>query len=110
MADIQRQGAANTARYEERMQAMDQDHAAWQAGQASRDRQHEYTIDTIRGEHKYVDPTTGQTVKVEAGYDNVYRANTGTDLGNTTILATDAPLDPQQVDWVQLQALSQSQY
>lgn len=110
MADIQRQGDANTARYQDRMDQMDNDMAAAQRQSESQDRQQEYTIDTIRGEQKYVDPTTGQTVKVEAGYDNVYRANTGTDLQGTTILATDAPLDPQQVDWVRLQALSQSEY
>jgi hypothetical protein len=110
MADIQRQGDANTARYQERMADMDRDFAAWQDQSASQDRQHEYTIDTIRGEHKYVDPTTGQTVKVDGGYDNVYRANTGADLQGTTILATDAPLDPHQVDWVQLQKLSQAEY
>jgi len=110
MADIQRQGEANTARYEDRMKQMDDQHAAWKAQEASGNQQHEYNIDTIRGEQKYVDPTTGETVKVEAGYDNVYRANTGTYLQGTTLLATDAPLDPQQVDWVQLQALSQSQY
>jgi hypothetical protein len=110
MADIQRQGEANTARYQERMADMDRDLAASQEQSASQDRQHEYTIDTIRGEQKYADPTTGQTVKVEGGYDNVYRGNPGADLQGAPIFATDAPLDPQQVDWVQLQALSQAQY
>jgi hypothetical protein len=110
MADIQRQGDANTARYQERMGAMDQNMAAWQAGQASSDRQQEYTIDGIRGESKYVDPTTGQTVKVADGYDNVYRGNNGTDLSNAPILATQSPLDPQQVDWVELQKLSMQEY
>ncbi|MES2642367.1 MAG: hypothetical protein V4850_22985 [Myxococcota bacterium] len=110
MADIQRQGDANTARYNDRMNEMDRSHAAYQERSASQDRQHEYRIDGIREESKYVDPTTGETVKVADGYDNVYRANNGTDLGNTTILATEAPLDPQQVDWQQLQRLSQQEY
>jgi hypothetical protein len=66
-------------------------------------------VDTIRGEHKYLDPTTGQMVKVEAGYENVYR-NTGTVLAGARILATDSPLDPQRVHWVQLQKQSQQQY
>ncbi len=110
MADIQAQGAANTARYEQRMNDMDASQQANQGQAASDDRQQEYRIDGIREVSKYADPTTGETVKVEDGHDNVYRANTGTDLRNTTILATDAPLDPQQVDWQQLQKLTQQEY
>lgn len=110
MNAIAQQGDANTARFNERMAAMDQSQSAWQAQSAAQDRQQEYTIDTIREVEKYVDPSTGQTVKVDAGYQNVYRADNGLDLGNTAILATDAPLDPQQVDWQQLQKLTQSEY
>jgi hypothetical protein len=110
MADIQAQGDANTARFDERMGAMDAAQGASQQQAASGDQQHEYRIDGIREESKYADPTTGETVKVQDGYDNVYRANNGTDLRNTTILATQAPLDPQQVDWQQLQKLTQQEY
>jgi hypothetical protein len=110
MADIQAQGAANTARHEQRMADMDASHQSYQTRSASEDRQQEYRIDGIREVSKYADPTTGETVKVADGYDNVYRANDGIDLGNTTILATDAPIDPQQVDWQQLQKLTQQEY
>jgi hypothetical protein len=110
MADIQAAGAANTAAHQQRMNDMDANMQGWQAQQASSDRQHEYSVDAIREESKYADPTTGERVKVQDGYDNVYRANDGLDMGNTTILATDAPLDPQQVDWQQLQKLTLQEY
>jgi len=104
MADIQRQGDANTAAFEARMDAMDQSHASWQERSASSDRQQAYTIDGIREEARYADPSTGQTVTApESNY--AYRSADG-----RTLLATDAPLDPQQVDWTQLQKLTQAEY
>lgn len=106
MADIQSQGAANTARYNERMDQMDSSHAAWQAGSASQDRQHEYAVDTIRGEHKYADPTTGEQVKVQDGSNHVYRDTTGSGV----VIGTQAPLDSSQVDWQELQRLTVQEY
>jgi hypothetical protein len=110
MADIEAAGAANTAAYQQRMNDMGAGMQAWQAQEASNDRQHEYSVDAIREVSKYADPTTGQTAKIQDGYDNAYRANDGLDLRNTTILATDAPIDAQQVDWQQLQKLTQAEY
>lgn len=110
MADIQRQGDANTARFNERMNAMDANQAAYMDQSAASDRQQQATIDTIRGESRYADPTTGERVKVEDAGANVYRRADGNDLRNAPILATDAPLDPQQVDWTQLQKLSVQDY
>jgi len=110
MADIQAAGAANTAAYEQRMNDMDANMQANQAQGESSDRQQEYSVDGIREVSKYADPTTGENVKVQDGYDNVYRANDGLDMRNTTILATDAPIDPQQVDWQQLQKLTMKEY
>jgi hypothetical protein len=106
MEAIRQAGDASTARYNERMSGMDANYAAWQGQQASQDRQHAYTIDTIRGEHRYADPTTGQQYTVQDGYNHVYRDTTS---GNTT-LSTQSPLDPQQVDWQELQRLQQADY
>ena len=106
MSNIQQQGAANTARYNERMAAMDADKAGFDSRMASGDRQQEIRVDAIRGESKYVDPTTGERVKVEDGYNHVYR-----DRQNpTTYYGANTPIEAGQVDWQELQKVSLKDY
>lgn len=106
MGDIKRQGDANTARYNERMAAMDVDKAAFDSRMASGDKQQEIRIDGIRGESKYADPTTGERVKVADGYNHVYRNQ----QDPTLYYGANTPLDPQQVNWQELQKVSLKDY
>ena len=53
MNDIRRFGEANTARFNERMQQMDQNKAAFDSRMSGMDRQQELNVDTIRGVSKY---------------------------------------------------------
>lgn len=106
MNNIRQFGEANTARFNERMSQMDQNKAAFDARMNSMDRQHEYTIDTIRGESKYVDPSSGQKMKVEDGYDHVYRSRQNPD----SYLGTDTPIQAGQVDWQELRKLQMKDY
>ncbi|RTQ49527.1 hypothetical protein EJV47_11920 [Hymenobacter gummosus] len=104
MADIQRQGAANTARYNERMDQMDASHNAYMARSKSQDQQHEYYVDAIREKEKYTDPTTGERVKVDAGYNHVYTDQRGHYYGSNT------PINASSVNWQELQKLSMKEY
>ncbi|GAB3830907.1 hypothetical protein [Hymenobacter jeollabukensis] len=104
MADIQRQGAASTARYNDHMAAMDADKAAFDARTNSQDQQHEYFVDAIREKEKYADPSTGERVKVDAGYNHVYTDRQGHYYGSNT------PVNAGSVDWQELQKLSMKQY
>ncbi len=106
MGDIQRQGAANTARHNDRMAAMDADKPAFDSRMASGDRQQEIRVDAIRGESKYVDPTTGQRSKVEDGYNHVYQ-----DRQNPTVYyGSNTPIDAGKLDWQELQKVSLKDY
>lgn len=106
MNNIAQQGAANTARYNERMAEMDRSHAAYNDRMASQDRQQEIRVDGIRGVSKYEDPTSGERVKVEDGYNHVYR-----DRQNPiTYYGSNTPIEPGQVDWQELQRVSLRDY
>lgn len=105
MNDIARQGAANTARHNERMAGMDQQMASSQATEASRDRQHEAYVDNVvRNETKYADPGTGERTKLDNRYDHAYTDGQGTYYQSNT------PIEPGNVNWQQLQQVSQSDY
>jgi hypothetical protein len=67
MANIKSFGDQNTARFNERMTAMDQNMNSWRANQAAGDRNQEQFIDYVNGNTNVSDPNTGQTYKVEAG-------------------------------------------
>lgn len=104
MADIQRQGAASTARFNDRMNQMDVDKAAFDARMNSGQQQHEYFVDAINEKQKYVDPTTGERVKVDAGYNHVYSDQRGTYYSSNT------PINAGSVNWQELQKLSMKEY
>lgn len=73
---------------------------------ASQDRQQEAFGDMIRGEAKYADPTTGERVKVQDGYNHVYRDR----QDPTTTYSTNTPIDAGQVNWQELQRVSLKDY
>lgn len=52
----------------------------------SSDRQHDATIDMIRGEQNAVDPYTGQPIKVESGATNYWMNNNGQYIGTNDVL------------------------
>ncbi|WP_400193394.1 hypothetical protein [Hymenobacter sp. B81] len=104
MADIQRQGAANTAAYQDRMNQMDQQHSAYLDRSRSQDRQHEYAVDAIREKEKYADPSTGEWVKVDAGYNHVYTDGQGRYYGSNT------PINAGSVNWQELQRVALKDY
>jgi len=79
---------------------------SYNARMASSDRTHAQTIDTIRGETNAVNTATGQTYKVEAGYNHYWMNSDG------QYLSTDhSDYDPNQDDavnranWQQLQEI-----
>jgi hypothetical protein len=86
------------------MAAMDQNQEAFRARMGSQDRQHEAFVDTIRGQHKYEDPGTGQRVKLEDGYRHVYTDRQG------NYYRTDAPIEAGAVDWQELRRVTLSEY
>lgn len=92
MDAIRQFGEANTARFNQRMDQMD--------------REQRIRVDTIRSESKYVNPTTGQQVKVEDGHKHVYSSQQHPSL----FLATDTPINPGALDWQELQKVSLEQY
>ncbi len=92
MQAIRQFGEANTARFNQRMTDMDRDQRI--------------RVDTIRGESKYVNPNTGQQVKVEDGYKHVYNSQQHPNL----FLATDKPIDPGALDWQELQKVQLQDY
>jgi hypothetical protein len=104
MRDIQAQGEANTARFNERMSAMDQNHEAFRARMGAQERGHEAFVDTIRGQQKYEDPSSGQRVKLEDGYRHVYTDRQGNYYG------TDTRIEAGTVDWQELRRVGLSEY
>lgn len=92
MAAIRQFGEANTANFNQRM--------------ADMDRQQRIRVDTIRGESKYVNPTTGQQVKVEDGHKYVYGSQEHPNL----FLTTDKPIDAGALDWQELQKVQLQDY
>lgn len=92
MEAIRQFGEANTARFNQRM--------------ANMDREQRIRVDTIRGESKYVNPTTGQQVKVEDGYKHVYSSQQHPNL----FLGTDTPIDAGSLDWQELQKVQLEDY
>lgn len=106
MNDIRKFGEANTARFNDRMAEMDRNKAAFDSRMASQDRQHEMRVDTIREVSKYEDPGTGERVKVEDGYNHVYRNRQNQDA----YLGANTPLDAGQVDWQELKKVELKDY
>lgn len=92
MDAIRQFGEANTARFNQRM--------------ADSDREQRIRVDTIRGESKYVNPTTGEQVKVADGYKQVYQSQKHPNL----FLATDTPINAGELDWQELQKVSLENY
>lgn len=92
MNDIRSFGEANTARFNERMGQMDRDQRV--------------RVDTIRGETRYADPTTGERVKVEDGNNHVYRSRENPNI----YLGTDTPIDAGKVNWQELQKVQLKDY
>lgn len=87
MADIQRQGAANTAAYNQRMSNMDQNMRAWEARQSSSDRMHTAIIQSIRGVETW--QGAGGQVELTTGYENAWTRGDG-----TFILSNQPGFDP----------------
>ncbi|MBK5213551.1 MAG: hypothetical protein JJE55_07825 [Flavobacteriaceae bacterium] len=77
MNDISAFGANNTARYNARMAAMDQNMESWRANQAAGDRNQEQFLDYVNERTNVVDPNTGQVYKVDAGADQYWMNNNG---------------------------------
>ena len=73
---------------------------------ASQDRRAEAFGDMIRGEAKYADPTTGERVQVQDGYNHVYRDR----QDPTTTYSTNTPIDAGQVNWQELQRVALKDY
>lgn len=92
MAAIRQFGEANTANFNQRMSDMD--------------RQQRIRVDTIRGESKYVNPTTGQQVKVEDGHKYVYGSQEHPNL----FFTSDKPIDAGALDWQELQKVQLQDY
>ena len=77
MANIKSFGDQNTARFNDRMAAMDQNMASWRANQAASDRNQEQFVDYIYGNTNVSDPNPGQAYKVEAGANQYWMNNQG---------------------------------
>jgi hypothetical protein len=92
MNDIRAIGEASTARFNQRM--------------ADTDRDQRVRVDTIRGETKYADPATGDQVKVEDGFNHVYRGRQNPEL----FYGTTTPIDPGALDWQELQKVQLQDY
>jgi hypothetical protein len=92
MNDIRAFGEANTARFDERM--------------ARGDRDQRLRVDTIRGETKYADPATGERVKVEDGFNHVYRSRQNPEL----FYGTQTPIDAGALDWQELRKVQLKDY
>jgi hypothetical protein len=92
MDAIRQFGEANTARFNQRMAGMD--------------REQRNRVDTIRGESQYVNPTTGERVRVEDGYKHVYSSQQHPNL----FFGTDTPIDPGTLDWQELQKVQLQDY
>ena len=92
MNDIRGFGEANTARFNERM--------------ALSDRDQRIRVDTIRGETKYADPATSDRVKVEDGFNHVYRSRQNPEL----YYGTQTPIDAGALDWQELQKVQLKDY
>ncbi len=106
MNNIRQFGEANTARFNERMSAMDRNKAAFDSRMSAMDRQQEIRVDTIRGVSKYSDPNTGERVKVEDGYDHVYRSR----QDPTAYYSSDTPIEAGQLDWQELKKVELKDY
>ena len=106
MEGIRQFGEANTARFNQRMADMDRNKAAFDARMSSMDRQQEMTVDTIRGVSKYSDPSTGERVKIEDGYNHNYR-NT---QDPTVYYSTNTPIEANQLDWQELKKVELKDY
>ncbi len=106
MNNIRQFGEANTARFNQRMADMDRNKAAFDAHMSSMDRQQEITVDTIRGVSKFSDPTTGERVKIEDGYNHNYR-NT---QDPTVYYSTNTPIEANQLDWQELKKVELRDY
>ncbi len=106
MGDIRRFGEANTARFNQRMQQMDENKAAFDRRMGDMDRQQELRVDTIRGVSKFSDPSTGERVKVEDGYNHTYRSRHDPNV----YYQANTPIDSGEVDWRELQKVDAQDY
>ena len=105
MAGIAASGAANTARHNERMAAMDNQMASYQANSASQSSQHEYYVDNaIRGETKMQNPSTGERVKLDNSYQHSYSDGQGHYYQSNT------PINAGSVNWQELQQVTLKNY
>lgn len=100
MADIQAQGAANTAKHNDRMAAMDQSMRSWEQQQASQDRQHTKFVQTIREVETW--QGSNGAVELSSGYDQAWSRGDG-----TYILSNKPGFDPsaafQDQNWTEMQ-------
>lgn len=74
--------------------------STWRNNNASSDRMHDATIDMIRGEQNAYNPYTGQTGKVESGYQNYWVDQNGQYFG-TNDVNYDPNVNGQWVDQYQ---------
>ncbi len=90
MADIARQGAANTAAFQDRMKTMDQTQRAWEARQSASDRMHSSFVQAIRGVETWTG--AGGPVELSAGYEKAWTRGDG-----AYILSNKPGFDPAAV-------------
>lgn len=100
MGDIAAQGAANTARHNDRMAAMDNNMRSWEQQQASQDRQHTRFVQTIREVETW--QGSNGAVELSSGYDQAWSRDDG-----TYILSNKPGFDPSAVfqdqRWTEMQ-------
>ena len=77
----QAQSNAHQQRMAQNQRAFDARNQAWQAQQNANDRQHSQFIDNLRDETNVYNPSTGQSYKVESGYDTYWQSGDGTIVG-----------------------------
>ena len=77
----QAQSNAHQQRMAQNQRAFDAHNQAWQAQQNADSRQHSQFIDNLRDETNVYNPSTGQSYKVESGYDTYWQSGDGTIVG-----------------------------
>jgi len=110
MAGIRANTEAMTRGHDQRMQAIRQfgeaNASRFNNRMADMDREQRIRVDTIRGESKYVNPATGERVKIEDGHKNVYQSQKRPEL----FLGSDTPINPGELDWQELQKVQLQDY
>jgi hypothetical protein len=104
LAQIEIRGAAERSRIwsEAMAEVGSKEMQAWQNQQAAQDRVAEAWSQTIRGVETFVDPSSGATVELEAGYDNAWSNGVG-----EYVLSDRPSFNPNTVftnqDWTRLE-------